>query len=68
MTALKRRLQDEDIAQDLTDSDTHISEYNITAESDDETKEDGRKDTGCRHSTNTTETQPSAHVILHLKM
>jgi hypothetical protein len=48
MMALKRRLQDEDIAQELTDSDNHISEYNITPESDDETKEDDRKDTGCR--------------------
>jgi hypothetical protein len=49
--ALKRRLQDEDMAQELildSDSDAHISEYDISPQSDSDTEEDDRKDTGCR--------------------
>jgi hypothetical protein len=42
--ALKRRLQDKHIAQELIlDSDTHISEDDISPQSDSDTEEDDRK-------------------------
>jgi hypothetical protein len=54
--ALKRRLQDEDTAQELilkSDSDAHISEDVISPlQSDSDTEED-KTDTECRDWTNT---------------
>jgi hypothetical protein len=64
--ALKRRLQDDDIAQELileSDSDAHIAEDEISPpQSDNDTEEDDRTDTGCRDWTNTTQSRPSAPV------
>jgi hypothetical protein len=61
---LKRRLQDEDIAQELileSDSDGHISEDDISPPQSD--TEQDRTDTGCRDWTNTIQSRPSAPVI-----
>jgi hypothetical protein len=61
---LKRRLQDEDIAQKLileSDSDGHISEDDAYPPQSD-TEED-RTDTGCRDWTNTRQSRPPASVI-----
>jgi hypothetical protein len=56
--ALKRRLQDEDIAQELileSDSDAHLSEDDISPlQSESDTEED-KTDTECRDWTNTTQ-------------
>jgi hypothetical protein len=64
---LKRRLQDEDLAQELileSDSDAHISEDDISpSQSDSDTEEDDRTDTGCRDWTNARQSRPSAPVI-----
>jgi hypothetical protein len=52
--ALKRRLQDEETAQELileSDSDAHISEYDISPPQSD--SDEDRTDTGCRDRTNT---------------
>jgi hypothetical protein len=62
--ALKRRLQDKDIAQELileSDSDTHISEYDISPPQSDSYED--RTDTGCTDWTNTIQSRPSAPVI-----
>jgi hypothetical protein len=62
--ALKRRLQDEDIAQELileSDSDAYISENDISPPQSD--SDEDRRDTGCRDWTNTIQSQPSAPVI-----
>jgi hypothetical protein len=65
--ALKRRLQDKDIAQEVileSDSDIHISEDDISPpQSDNDTVENDRTDTGCRDWTNTRQSRPSAPVI-----
>jgi hypothetical protein len=58
--ALKRGLQDEDIAQELildSDSDAHMSEDDISSQSDSDTEDDDRKDRLQRldrHYTNST--------------
>jgi hypothetical protein len=62
--ALKRRLQDEDIAQELileSDSDAHISEDDISPPQSD--SDEDRTDTGCRDWTNTIQSRPSVPVI-----
>jgi hypothetical protein len=64
--ALKRSLQ-EDIAQQLildTDSEAHMSKDDISPpQSDSDTEEDNKIDTGCRDWTDTTHSRPSASVI-----
>jgi hypothetical protein len=63
---LKRRLQDKDIAQELildSVSDAHISEDDISPQSDSDTEDNDRKDTGCRDWTDTTQSQPFAPVV-----
>jgi hypothetical protein len=60
--ALKRRLQDEDIAQELIlESDAHISEDDISPPHSD--SDEDRTDIGCRDWTNTIQSRPSAPVI-----
>jgi hypothetical protein len=62
--ALKRRLQDKDIAQELileSDFDTHISEDDISPPQSD--SDEDRTDTECRDWTNTIQSRPSAPVI-----
>jgi hypothetical protein len=62
--ALKRRLQDEDIAQELileSDSGAHISEDDISPPQSDSDTEEDRTDTGCRDWTNTRQS-----YLLHL--
>jgi hypothetical protein len=57
--ALKTILQDEDIAQELilySNSDAHISDDDISPQSDSNTEEANRKNTDCRDWTNTTQT------------
>jgi hypothetical protein len=58
MMALKRRLQNEEIAQELildTDSEAHISEDDVSPpQSGSDTQEDVRTGTGCRDWTDTT--------------
>jgi hypothetical protein len=66
MMALKGRLQDEDIAQELildTDSEAHISEDDISPQSDSDTEEDDRTDTGYRDWTDTSQSRSSSPVI-----
>jgi hypothetical protein len=67
MMALNRRLQDKDIAQELildTDSEAHISEDDISPpQSDSDTEEHDRTNTGCRDWTYITHSRPSAPVI-----
>jgi hypothetical protein len=64
--ALKRRLQDEDIAQELileSDSNAHTSEDDISPlQSDSDTEED-KTDTECRDLTNTIQSRHSAPVM-----
>jgi hypothetical protein len=64
--ALKRKVQDEDIAQELileSDSDAHISEDDISPPQSDSDTEEDTTDTGCRDWTNTRQSEPSAPVI-----
>jgi hypothetical protein len=58
--ALKRRLQVEDIAQELildSDSDVHAS-GDISSQSASDTDEDDRTNTGCRDWTDSTQSSP----------
>jgi hypothetical protein len=62
--AFKRRLQDEDIAQELileSDPDTHMSEDDISPPQSD--SDEDWTNTGCSDWTNTTQSRHSAPVI-----